>query len=112
MNVVMDIWDALKFILYSGARSWPRATVVLEYLQGSVANGVELEDMPAVTAEELYLKCGRFKSFSDGIDYTHAYARKFVNKGKFSLLEDRGEQTFQPGQYFGKYANDPIVGFN
>jgi hypothetical protein len=110
MNVVMDIWDAILFIFYSGARSWPRSTDVLEYLEGSGVNGVELEDMPAVTAEELYFNCGRFKSLSDGIDYANAYARKLVQDGKWLLCEDRDELTFQQGHYLRKHDNDPIVG--
>jgi hypothetical protein len=113
-DIVLDLWDTLKSLYCMLARRWPSAADAAHYLQQCMPDGVDIEEMPAVTAEEFYEKFRwssperRFKSLADSRRYLRTYADKLWVNNRWHLRETRSDLLFQEGHYYGEADADPL----
>eukprot|EP00930_Biecheleria_cincta_P101701 TRINITY_DN9334_c0_g1_i2.p1 TRINITY_DN9334_c0_g1~~TRINITY_DN9334_c0_g1_i2.p1 ORF type:complete len:926 (-),score=102.71 TRINITY_DN9334_c0_g1_i2:220-2997(-) len=107
-NVLADMFDstvsATKQRLFSG---WPFAFWMREYLLGTMKD-MDTQEMPAVTADELYHNCmyNNGQHYFHSLDEVKAYLSFYA--GKVDLSESRPTHLYMDGHYYGESEEEPL----
>lgn len=124
-NVFVDVWDAAKSWFIFKFRGYPFPSDTLRYLNHVQISDAcpPIEDMPAVTPEELYthMKQGAsrllpyppdgkkvFKSVQDASAYLSIYFYKLANSEGYILNEKDDAKTWRDTHFYGEQEENKL----